>query len=119
MDSYHKGHFSIRSGDCAGERQMSGVEVGDWVFEPGRSYNPHGLVVGVYHEDGSPPYLVCWCDERREAMFHPGADTKLIRAADWRVPGPDTAHDTAAESPMVSAAKATTPISAAPAAQVP
>jgi hypothetical protein len=58
---------------------MKGVRVGDSVVITGRSFNRRGLIVGVYTVDGTPPYLVRWCDDHREAMFQPGAGTRLLR----------------------------------------
>ena len=31
-------------------------------------------VLGVAHEDGSPPYRVRWSDNGHEGLFFPGAD---------------------------------------------
>jgi hypothetical protein len=59
---------------------MKHVRAGDTLIARGHSFNQRGLIIGVYHSDGSPPYLVRWGDDDREAMFEPGADTELIRA---------------------------------------
>lgn len=67
---------------------MIGARPGDWVISGRRSYNRRGLIVAVYHADGSPPYLICWSDDGREALFEPGPDCRLVPAADWR-PDPD------------------------------
>ncbi|MFI7038523.1 DUF1918 domain-containing protein [Microbispora rosea] len=37
-----------------------------------------GIVMALYHTDGSPPYLVRWLDEERETLcFYPGPDTRI------------------------------------------
>ncbi|GGN96996.1 DUF1918 domain-containing protein [Microbispora bryophytorum] len=37
-----------------------------------------GIVVALYHTDGSPPYLVRWLDEERETpCFYPGPDARI------------------------------------------
>ncbi|MBX6386122.1 MAG: DUF1918 domain-containing protein [Microbispora sp.] len=37
-----------------------------------------GIVVALYHTDGSPPYHVRWLDEERETVcFYPGPDARI------------------------------------------
>ncbi|MEU8173139.1 DUF1918 domain-containing protein [Microbispora hainanensis] len=37
-----------------------------------------GIVVALYHTDGSPPYLVRWLDEERETpCYYPGPDARI------------------------------------------
>lgn len=43
---------------------------GHYVGEPDRDAE----ILEVRHEDGSPPYLVCWSDSGREALVFPGPD---------------------------------------------
>ncbi|MEV4624230.1 DUF1918 domain-containing protein [Asanoa sp. NPDC049573] len=37
----------------------------------------HGVVIALKHDDGSPPYVVRWLDNRREALVFPGADSRI------------------------------------------
>ena len=46
-----------------------------------------GEVIGVEHEDGSPPYLVRWSDNGHESLFYPGPDAHVDRPADAADPG--------------------------------
>ncbi|MEU7693007.1 DUF1918 domain-containing protein [Microbispora hainanensis] len=42
-----------------------------------------GIVVALYHTDGSPPYLVRWLDEERETpCFYPGPDARIEHHAE-------------------------------------
>lgn len=36
-----------------------------------------GLIVGVRHADGSPPYTVRWLDQERETLVFPGPDAHI------------------------------------------
>jgi hypothetical protein len=36
-----------------------------------------GEVVGLHHEDGSPPYDVRWSDNDRVTEYFPGPDTRV------------------------------------------
>ncbi|MFE3650649.1 DUF1918 domain-containing protein [Streptomyces sp. NPDC059101] len=36
-----------------------------------------GEVVGLHHEDGTPPYDVRWSDTDRISLFFPGPDTHI------------------------------------------
>ncbi|MEV4808105.1 DUF1918 domain-containing protein [Nonomuraea sp. NPDC049421] len=55
--------------------------VGDRLIVEGM-YGPStrrtGLVVGVEHADGSPPYRVCWLDDGRESLVFPGPDARIV-----------------------------------------
>lgn len=60
------------------------AEVGNWLVVHGRTLDDpvrEGLVVGVPHPDGSPPYLVRWLDDDRESMYFPGSDATVLAAA--------------------------------------
>lgn len=37
-----------------------------------------GLVVGVEHADGTPPYRVHWLDDGRESLVFPGPDARIV-----------------------------------------
>jgi hypothetical protein len=54
---------------------------GDWIVveSPQRGLTRRkGLVVGVRHSDGSPPYLVRWTDDDRESLVFPGPDAHVV-----------------------------------------
>ncbi|WP_420882615.1 DUF1918 domain-containing protein [Streptomyces noursei] len=36
-----------------------------------------GEVVGLHHEDGTPPYDVRWSDTDQISLFFPGPDTRV------------------------------------------
>lgn len=36
-----------------------------------------GVVVGVRHADGSPPYVVRWSDTDHESLVYPGPDAEV------------------------------------------
>lgn len=44
-----------------------------------------GEIVGLRHEDGTPPYEVCWSDTHEVTLVFPGPDAH-VRHAD-RIPG--------------------------------
>lgn len=37
-----------------------------------------GVIVGLVHEDGSPPYMVHWEHEKHETMVFPGPDAHVL-----------------------------------------
>lgn len=37
-----------------------------------------GEIVELGHEDGSPPYVVCWSDTDRTSLVFPGPDARII-----------------------------------------
>jgi hypothetical protein len=43
------------------------------VGEPRR----HGIVTGLHHADGSPPYLVRWLDDGHESLVYPGPEARI------------------------------------------
>jgi hypothetical protein len=53
------------------------AHVGDRLIvegDPGRT----GLIIGVPHEDGSPPYIVKWLANGHIAMVSPGQFARII-----------------------------------------
>jgi len=57
------------------------AEVGNWLLVRGRTLDApvrEGLVVGVPHPDGSPPYVVRWLDDDRSSIVFPGPDASLV-----------------------------------------
>ena len=48
-----------------------------------------GLIIGIPHADGSPPYIVKWLAGGHIAMVFPGAFARIIPAARGGDPGPD------------------------------
>jgi hypothetical protein len=58
---------------------MEGTHVGD--------RRRVGVIVGLRHPDGTPPYLVRWLDDEHEGLVFPGADARLESPAD---PDPTT-----------------------------
>lgn len=66
----------------AGTRAERGtrVKVGDRiVIEPGAAPSKRriGIVTGLRHPDGSPPYTVRWLDTERESLFFPGVTARI------------------------------------------
>jgi hypothetical protein len=56
--------------------------VGDWIDLPEGPGHPHprrGLIVGVKHRDGTPPYRVRWLDDERESVLFPPPDAHVRR----------------------------------------
>ncbi|WP_214321707.1 DUF1918 domain-containing protein [Nonomuraea sediminis] len=41
-----------------------------------------GLIVGVDHADGTPPYRVRWEDSAHESLVFPGPDAHVVHAAE-------------------------------------
>lgn len=37
-----------------------------------------GIIVGVEHRDGTPPYRVRWLDNGRESLVFPGPDARVV-----------------------------------------
>ena len=53
-----------------GERLvLEGTHVGD--------RRRSGVVIGLRHEDGSPPYVVRWLDDGHEGLVFPGPDAHI------------------------------------------
>ncbi|WP_031171661.1 DUF1918 domain-containing protein [Streptosporangium roseum] len=38
-----------------------------------------GIITGLHHPDGSPPYDVHWLDQEHEAMIFPGPGARIER----------------------------------------
>jgi hypothetical protein len=55
------------------------AKAGDWLVDPG---GRRGLITGIRHEDGGPPYVVRWLDTEHEALVFPGPDVHLVTAED-------------------------------------
>lgn len=56
------------------------AHVGDRLVEEGTRVGDHrrvGIITEVQHDDGSPPYLVRWLDNDRQALVYPGTDAKI------------------------------------------
>ncbi|MFE9255211.1 DUF1918 domain-containing protein [Streptomyces sp. NPDC006879] len=51
---------------------------GPTVGKPGRD----GEVVGLHHDDGTPPYDVRWSDTGRTTLFFPGPDAHVRHLGD-------------------------------------
>ena len=53
------------------------ARIGDWLIPggvPGRS----GLVIGLHHADGSPPYIVRWQSDGHIALVFPGPYDRIV-----------------------------------------
>jgi hypothetical protein len=48
---------------------LEGTHVGD--------RRRYGVVIGLRHEDGSPPYVVRWLDDGHEGLVFPGPDAHV------------------------------------------
>ena len=46
-----------------------------------------GLIIGVPHEDGSPPYIVKWLANGHIAMVSPGQFARIVPAEHQHAPG--------------------------------
>ena len=56
------------------------AHVGDRLVVEGDSART-GLIIGVPHEDGSPPYIVKWLTNGQIAMVSPGEFARIIPAS--------------------------------------
>jgi len=57
------------------------AHVGDRLIvegDPGRT----GIIIGVPHDDGSPPYIVRWLANGTIAMVSPGQFARLVASAE-------------------------------------
>jgi Domain of unknown function (DUF1918) len=60
------------------------AQPGDWlVVESMRTGEGRreGQIVGVDHQDGSPPYRVRWSDNNHETLVFPGPDGRVTHQA--------------------------------------
>jgi hypothetical protein len=53
------------------------ANVGDWLIPAGDSGRA-GLVIGLHHADGSPPYVVRWQSEGHIALVFPGPYDRIV-----------------------------------------
>jgi Domain of unknown function (DUF1918) len=77
-----------RPGRTEEVRAVMKAHVGDRLVPDG---DPHrvGVIIGLQHCDGSPPYVVKWLSGGHIALVFPGPYTKIIREADHTLPAPD------------------------------
>jgi hypothetical protein len=62
------------------------AQVGDRLVLEGTHVGDHrriGVVMGVEHTDGTPPYVVRWLEDGRESLVFPGPDARV------EPPGPE------------------------------
>jgi Domain of unknown function (DUF1918) len=53
------------------------ANVGDWLIRGGDS-GRSGLVIGLHHADGSPPYVVRWRSDGHIALVFPGPYDRIV-----------------------------------------
>jgi hypothetical protein len=56
------------------------AQTGDWVVIEGRTLGERrrqGQIVGLVHQDGTPPYRVRWVDDDHESLVFPGPDARI------------------------------------------
>ena len=56
------------------------AQVGDRLVLEGTHVGDHrrvGVVMGVEHTDGTPPYTVRWLDDDHESLVFPGPDARV------------------------------------------
>jgi hypothetical protein len=61
------------------------AQAGDWLVVARRFDGTHarrGEIISVQAADGAPPYRVRWLDTGHESLIIPGADTRIVTAAD-------------------------------------
>ncbi|NUS72684.1 MAG: DUF1918 domain-containing protein [Corynebacteriales bacterium] len=59
------------------------AQVGDRIIVESNQLNVGkrvGVITGIQHDDGSPPYWVNWLDNDHEALYVPGPDCHLESA---------------------------------------
>jgi hypothetical protein len=56
------------------------AQIGDRLIVEG-DQSRAGLIIGVPHEDGSPPYIVKWLANGHIAMVSPGQFARIVPAA--------------------------------------
>jgi hypothetical protein len=60
---------------------MMHAKPGDWLVAESRTDSRHARqaeVLEVHGTDGTPPYLVRWLDDAREALVFPGPDAQIM-----------------------------------------
>jgi hypothetical protein len=55
------------------------AQVGDRLVADGDPART-GVIIGLLHEDGSPPYIVRWQSSGHVAMVSPGQFARVVRA---------------------------------------
>jgi Domain of unknown function (DUF1918) len=68
------------------------ARVGDRLLPDGEQRRA-GVIIGLQHPDGSPPYVVKWLSDGHIALVVPGPYTKIVReapASGAAVPGDTT-----------------------------
>jgi hypothetical protein len=56
------------------------AKIGDRLIEEGTHVGDHrrvGVITELRHDDGTPPYMVRWLDNEREALVYPGPDSRI------------------------------------------
>jgi hypothetical protein len=61
-----------------GEGVVMKARVGDCLVPDGDHYRV-GVIIGLRHADGSPPYVVKWLSDGHIALVFPGPYTRLVR----------------------------------------
>ena len=56
------------------------ARVGDRLLPDGEQRRA-GVIIGLQHADGSPPYVVKWLSDGHIALVSPGPYTKVVRGA--------------------------------------
>jgi hypothetical protein len=65
---------------AAGKERAMKANVGDRVVVRAHRIGEHerrGEVLEVHGEDGAPPYLIRWLDDRHEGLVFPGSDVTI------------------------------------------
>src|SRR5262245_10377607 len=65
--------------DAEARRAVMYAHVGDRLIAEGDAARS-GLIIGVPHHDGSPPYIVKWLSDGHIAMVWPGDFARIIPA---------------------------------------
>ena len=56
------------------------ARIGDRLLPDGEQCRS-GVIIGLQHPDGSPPYIVKWLGDGHIALVFPGPYTKIVRRA--------------------------------------
>jgi hypothetical protein len=63
-----------------GEEAVMKARVGDRLVVDGDG-DRVGLVIGVQHEDGTPPYVIKWLSDGHVALVFPGPYARIVPAS--------------------------------------
>jgi len=76
------GYPGIRAGPAAPSswETVMKARVGDRLLPHGEQRRA-GVIIGLQHADGSPPYVVKWRSGGHIALVFPGPYTKIVRGA--------------------------------------